>query len=120
MLNRKRWHTEIAGMFLLWVEEVVPDEPNGPPWRGNLIRRFRKYLVETPDGPQEHLEPWGDHFKTRSKAIAMESAITTLRNCSNRYGENLSSAVWVESEASSEDWNKARLSFMQGQDFELP
>jgi hypothetical protein len=121
MLNRKRWYTEVAGVFLLWVEEVAPDVPDGPPWKGNAVRRLWRKFLETQEGmPQEYMEPWESHFKARSKTIAMDSAVKTIRNCFRDYVDKPESLVWIESEVSDEEWAVACNRFIHGKDFELP
>lgn len=120
MPNRKRWHTEVAGVFLLWVEEVEPDNPSDPPWRGNTLRRLWRTFIETPDGtPQEVMEPWGGTFVARSKRIAMDSAVETVRNSFRGFDDWLKSLVWIESQASDEKWAMACDRFIHGKDFEL-
>ena len=121
MPNQKRWYAQVAGVFLLWVEEVVPDDPDGPPWKGNVLRRFQNVLIETPEGPREGKELWqSGPFFARSKKIAMDSAVETIGNSFADYKNFLKSPLWAESEVSEEKWDAACYRFVRGKDFELP
>ena len=121
-MNRTRWYCDIAGVFLLWVEEVVPADPNRAPWQGRVLRRGGPVRVEIPEGPPLRSRglTWDDPFPARSKAAAIDAAENTIRNYFPDYANRVKDPKWIESHVSDEDWETACSGFKEDKDFELP
>ncbi len=120
MPNRTRWYCDIAGVFLLWVEEVVPADPNRAPWQGRVLRRGGPVQVEIPEGPPLRSRlPWDDPFPTWSKAAAIDAAENTVRNYFPAYANRAKNPKWIECHVSDEDWETACNGFKEDKDFEL-
>jgi hypothetical protein len=114
MPNRKRWYAELAGTFLLWVEEV----PDNPPWKAYILRRPRLGAVEFPAGKfiEFQISPTRESFIARDENIAMESAETTIRNDPDYrdYAHRVGEMKWQKSEVSDEEWQERCAKFVQG------
>ena len=122
-----RQYTEVAGVFLLWVEKVESDDLNNPPWEGKALRRNWR---EKPEGifPQK-MTPWDKDKLYGSLAEAQKLAVNAVRaDFSREKGYNfdefllpVKDLVWIGvSQVSDEEWTAACVRFKDGKDFKLP
>lgn len=114
MPNRKRWFAELAGTFLLWVEEVAEN----PPWEAFILRRSRMGVVENAAGQLFTVQilETPESFVARSEGIAMDAAETTIRNDRRyqEYAHRLGEMKWQECDVSDEDWQERCARFLRG------
>jgi hypothetical protein len=105
MPNRKRWYAELAGTFLLWVEQV----PDNPPWKAYILHRFQAGAIQNLAGESVKIQILAtrESFMARSESVAMDSAETTIRNDPDyrEYAHRLGEMKWRECEISDEEWN---------------
>jgi hypothetical protein len=108
---RNRSSAEIAGTFLLWVEEYPSEDP---PWRGYVVRRPYPVIFTTPDGEFVHTTTaWQDHFPARTEAIAKQAAALTVENVFPDYAHRVHPVEWVRCDHSQEQWESKVQEFMR-------
>lgn len=93
MAHGIRWYGEIAGLFLLWVEEV----PDNPPWVGHVLRRPRKFVIPK--------EPSYERFAARTDTAAKNDAALTVRNKFPDYAHRVGELEWKQFNLTNEEWD---------------
>jgi hypothetical protein len=107
MADRKLLFAELAGIFLLWAEEVPGANP---PWKGNVLRRARKSAIEDSGGQLiEFTAPATlETFVARSEQTAVDALKVTILNSPayNEYAHRLGELHWQEFTGSEGDWKE--------------
>jgi hypothetical protein len=117
MPSRKRWYKEVAGVFLLWVEEASKNASDNPPftWIGTVLRQ------PTLHGEFRFIrEPLWDMFKAESEAKAMEYAELTISGhmIFREYAHRVRESQWTQSTCTEEEWERKLKRFSIGEGWE--